>query len=122
MTDKVNKKVKDEENELSERSSNSSDYEFDNQSDDKRARRLMRNKKSALKCRMKKKAEFVIMKEERDQFKEETTVTKAKLHEVTVMLYKKIEENQFLTNKIDRYQSENIKFLTQLLLNWHQNG
>ena len=38
------------------------------------------------------------------------------------MLYKKIEENQFLTKKIDQNQTKHTMFLTKLLLNWHQNG
>lgn len=56
-------------------------------------KRLVQNRKSAQKCRVKKKEEFSLMKVEVNALKQENKDLKEKLNEVTIMLYRKIEEN-----------------------------
>lgn len=56
----------------------------------------MQNRKSARKCRMKKKDEFNVMKEEVIELRRENKGLKDKVNEITVMLYSKIQENSLL--------------------------
>jgi hypothetical protein len=63
--------------------------------------RLQQNRKSAQKCRLKKKAEFFTMKEDVMKFQQENKELKERVNEVTMMLYNKIEENQQLQKKME---------------------
>jgi hypothetical protein len=64
-------------------------------------KRLQQNRKSAQKCRLKKKAEFFTMKEDVMKFQQENKELKERVNEVTMMLYNKIEENQQLQKKME---------------------
>lgn len=79
--------------------------------------RLMQNRKSAKKCRLKKKAEFGSLKSDVDKISHENSELKMKvsappltrqINEITVMLYQKIEENNALQRRIEQQaQSQN---------------
>jgi len=66
-----------------------------------RQRRLMQNRKSARKCRMKKKEEFSVIKDEVVTLRNENKQLKDKVNEITVMLYSKIQEVSLLQRKIE---------------------
>lgn len=53
----------------------------------RRERRLMQNRKSAKKCRLKKKAEFSKLSSGVDGIQQENVDLKVKLNDITVMLY-----------------------------------
>jgi len=80
-----------------------SSNEDDNSADveGRRQRRLMQNRKSARKCRMKKKEEFSVIKDEVVTLRNENKQLKDKVNEITVMLYSKIQEVSLLQRKIE---------------------
>jgi hypothetical protein len=62
----------------------------------RRERRLLQNRKSAKKCRLKKKAELKNMLGDVSGMQSENKKLQDKINEITVMLYQKIEENSAL--------------------------
>jgi len=62
----------------------------------RRERRLLQNRKSAKKCRLKKKAELKNMLGDVSGMASENKKLQDKINEITVMLYQKIEENSVL--------------------------
>lgn len=73
----------------------------DQDSEEKRERRLVQNRKSAKKCRLKKKEEFNVMKKEVQALTNENKTLKDKINEMTIMLYQKMEENSSLQRKLE---------------------
>lgn len=71
-------------------------------SSERRERRLQQNRKSAKKCRLKKKEEFNTMKGEVSILQEENRTLKEKINEITIMLYQKMEENSSLSRKLEQ--------------------
>jgi len=67
----------------------------------RRERRLMQNRKSAKNCRLKKKAEFNCLKDDIESTIRENAELKFKVSELTVMLYQKIEENNLLQRRME---------------------
>lgn len=65
-------------------------------SSERRERRLQQNRKSAKKCRLKKKEEFSVMKNDVSLLHDENRTLKDKINEITIMLYQKMEENTSL--------------------------
>ena len=63
--------------------------------------RLIQNRKSAQKCRLKKKAEFSQLREDVTALKIENKELKDKLNEATMRLYQKIEENSQLQKSLE---------------------
>lgn len=61
----------------------------------------MQNRRSAQKCRLKKKEEFGTLKNQNARLLKENATINEKLNEVTMMLYRKIDENQALTKKLE---------------------
>lgn len=59
----------------------------------KEKKRLLQNRKSAKKCRQKKKALFNVLKNDVSGLSDENKILKDKINEMTMMLYSKIEEN-----------------------------
>lgn len=70
-------------------------------SSERRERRLQQNRKSAKKCRLKKKEEFSVMKNDVNLLQEENRTLKDKINEITIMLYQKMEENTSLQRKLE---------------------
>ena len=94
--------------------------------------RLIQNRKSAQKCRQKKKQEFNSLRGEVEKLKQENKAYKEKvsvgviliqlqLNEITLMLYRKIEENQSLTKRLEQDQMGHTMFLTKLMLSQENN-
>lgn len=81
--------------------------EDDEDSEKRRERRLLQNRKSAKKCRLKKKKEFSVLFGEVDQLKLVNKDLQDKINEITLMLYSKIDENNALTRKVDQLSSTN---------------
>lgn len=71
----------------------------------RRERRLMQNRKSAKKCRLKKKAEFNCLKDDIEATIRENGELKIKVSELTMLLYQKIEENNVLQRRIEQVAS-----------------
>lgn len=76
----------------------------------------MQNRRSAQKCRLKKKEEFGSLKQANLRLTKENTVLNEKLNEVTMMLYRRIDENQAMTKRLEQCQMQHTMFLTKLLL------
>jgi len=93
-----------------------------NESEDKKHKRLMQNRKSAKKCRQKKKYEFVIMQQDVVNLESENKVLKEKVNDITMMLYNKIEENAHIQRKLDQALLQNQMVMTQILANNSGNG
>jgi len=56
------------------------------------------------------------------QLRSENRELKEKLNEMTLMLYRKIEDNQKLTKRLEQNQMQHTVFLTKLLLSQQQQG
>ena len=67
--------------------------------------RLIQNRESAKRCRLKKKEEKQKLSQEREMLVSQNKELKEKLEEVTQLLYSKIEENQQLYQKIESNQT-----------------
>ncbi|CDW71210.1 transcription factor hbp-1a-like [Stylonychia lemnae] len=92
---------------------NSEDAGLD--SSERRERRLQQNRKSAKKCRLKKKEEFSNMKADVMALQEENKTLKDKINEITIMLYQKMEENTSLQRKLETAQTQQMMFITQMM-------
>ena len=87
--------------------------------------RLQQNRKSAKKCRMKKKAEFNVMKNDVVALQEENKNLKDKVqfilftsrqvNDMSMMLYQKMEENNQLQRKLEQVQVQQTLLLTQMM-------
>ena len=63
---------------------------------------MIQNRKSAQKCRIKKKIESLNIKDQLIKTQNENRDLKEKLNEVTMMLFKKIEDNQHLSKCMEQ--------------------
>jgi len=75
-----------------------SDRSGDEPSCDRKERRLLQNRKSAQKCRQKKKALIGCLKDRFNDINRENEDLKFQIQSITLMLYQKIDENSILMN------------------------
>eukprot|EP00347_Sterkiella_histriomuscorum_P019193 403342579 len=95
----------------------SSNQTFNEVSDDEdsRERRLVQNRKSAMKCRMKKKNEYEEMKTELDNLKAQGVELNIKFKNTCLMYEDKIKENEELKKKLDLLQTQQTMMLAYVL-------
>ena len=87
--------------------------------------RLIQNRKSAMKCRLKKKAEFEKLRDDFNQLKEDKIILNSQVifktsnisqYQQSVMMYEeKIKENQQLKDKFDQLQQMQTAMLAYVL-------
>ena len=69
--------------------------------------RLLQNRESAKKCRIKKKANFEIIHREVDSLKNDKKEMLEKINELTLLLYSKVDENNNLQRKVEQLTATN---------------
>ena len=69
--------------------------------------RLLQNRESAKKCRIKKKANFEIIHKEVESLKNDKKEMLEKINELTLLLYSKVDENNNLQRKVEQLTATN---------------
>ena len=69
--------------------------------------RLLQNRESAKKCRIKKKANFEVIHKEVESLKKDKKEMLEKINELTLLLYSKVDENNNLQRKVEQLTAIN---------------
>ncbi|CDW77389.1 bzip transcription factor [Stylonychia lemnae] len=108
--------ISDEEDgaDMSKRASSKS-FNDDSSDADSRERRLVQNRKSAMKCRLKKKYEFDEMKVKLDDLKHQNIELNIQFKNTCILYEDKIKENESLKEKLDSIQGQQTMMLAYVL-------